>query len=121
MEYCPRFRKYDPIYLPNNVAKEIKFEVEHLPHPQSGHTGFQCIVNIEDAKMRVPAKVDSNNRFIVCDRTTVSLSLASVTGLLHGLFSVHIQSKVGRIQSYSSRDLERQSPHRFDEHNTVQM
>lgn len=47
------------------------FEVENLPHPQAGHTGFQCIINIEGAKMLVPARVDSN-KFIVCDKTTVS-------------------------------------------------
>lgn len=71
INYCPRFRKREAIFLPNNVAKEMVFEVENLPHPQPGHTGFQCIVNIEDAKMLVPARVDSNNRNIVCDRTTV--------------------------------------------------
>lgn len=47
------------------------FEVENLPHPQAGHTGFQCITNIEDAKMLVPARVDSN-RFIVCEKRIVS-------------------------------------------------
>jgi plexin A len=70
--YCPRFRRpADDILLPNNVPKEIVLEVENLPHPQVGHTGFQCIVNIEGAKMMVPARVD--NPFIVCDKTTVSV------------------------------------------------
>ncbi|XP_049807019.1 plexin-B [Schistocerca serialis cubense] len=70
--YCPRFRHpKEDILLPNNVPKEIVLEVENLPHPQVGHTGFQCIVNIEDAKMMVPARVESN-RFIVCDKTTYS-------------------------------------------------
>lgn len=70
---CPRFRHpKEDILLPNNVPKEIVLEVENLPHPQVGHTGFQCIVNIEDAKMMVPARVESN-RFIVCDKTTVSI------------------------------------------------
>jgi len=75
--YCPRFRRpAQDILLPNNVPKEIVLEVENLPHPQVGHTGFQCIVNIEGAKMMVPARVD--NPFIVCDKTTVSISSLSV-------------------------------------------
>lgn len=49
------------------------FEVENLPHPQAGHTGFQCITDIEGANMRVPARVDSN-RFIVCEKRIVSIS-----------------------------------------------
>jgi plexin A len=72
--YCPRFRRpAEDILLPNNVPKEIVLEVENLPHPQVGHTGFQCIVNIEGAKMMVPARVD--NPFIVCDKTTVNISI----------------------------------------------
>jgi plexin A len=79
---CPRFKKRDTIYLPNNVLKEMVFEVENLPHPQPGHTGFQCIVNIEDAKMLVPARVDSNNKFIVCEKTLVSYIIRWVFSVL---------------------------------------
>lgn len=78
--FCPRFRRpAHDILLPNNVPKEIVLEVENLPHPQVGHTGFQCIVNIEGAKMMVPARVD--NPFIVCDKTTVSIS-SSLTSII---------------------------------------
>ncbi|XP_075218769.1 plexin B isoform X1 [Lycorma delicatula] len=69
---CPRFR--DPgqkILLPNSVPKEIVLEVENLPHPQVGHTGFQCIVNIEGAKMMITARVEAN-RYVICDKTTYS-------------------------------------------------
>lgn len=69
--FCPRFRRKDILLLPNNVPKEMVFEVENLPHPQAGHTGFQCIINIEGAKMLVPARVDVN-KVVVCDKTTVS-------------------------------------------------
>ncbi|XP_022914955.1 plexin-B isoform X2 [Onthophagus taurus] len=69
--FCPRFKKRDVILLPNNVPKEMQFEVENLPHPQSDHTGFQCITNIEGAKMRVPARVESN-RYIVCEKRIYS-------------------------------------------------
>lgn len=69
---CPRFRPLaQQILLPNSVPKEIVLEVENLPHPQPGHTGFQCIVTIEGAKMMVPARVEAN-KFIVCDKTTYS-------------------------------------------------
>lgn len=71
---CPRFKHKNAILLPNNVPKEMVFEVENLPHPQAGHTGFQCITVIEDAKMLVPARVDSN-RFIVCEKRIVSNSI----------------------------------------------
>lgn len=57
--------------LPNNVLKEIVFEVMNLPTPSSVHTGFQCIIVIEGATMLVPARVDGKN--IVCDKTTVSI------------------------------------------------
>ncbi|KAJ8983308.1 hypothetical protein NQ317_010846 [Molorchus minor] len=69
--YCPQFKRRDPILLPNNVLKEIVFEVKNLPHPQPGHTGFQCIIVIEGATMLVPARVDGKN-IIVCDKTTYS-------------------------------------------------
>ncbi|KAH0546188.1 plexin-B [Cotesia glomerata] len=72
VQYCPRFsRRQEPLMLPNNVPKEIVLEVENLPHPQIGHTGFQCIVSIEGANLRVQARVDSS-RFIVCDKTIYS-------------------------------------------------
>ncbi|XP_030748718.1 plexin-B isoform X2 [Sitophilus oryzae] len=69
--YCPQFKKRDVILLPNNVLKDIVFEVKNLPHPQAGHIGFQCIVVIEGATMLVPARVD-NEKYIVCDKTTYS-------------------------------------------------
>nr|CAD7441811.1 unnamed protein product [Timema bartmani] len=73
--YCPQFHQpKDDILLPNNVPKEISLEVDNLPHPQAGHTGFQCIVNIEEAKMMVPARVEMNRR-IVCDKTTLANAL----------------------------------------------
>nr|XP_023013437.1 plexin-B [Leptinotarsa decemlineata]XP_023013439.1 plexin-B [Leptinotarsa decemlineata]XP_023013440.1 plexin-B [Leptinotarsa decemlineata] len=70
--FCPQFkRRNDAILLPNNVLKEITFEVMNLPNPSSVHTGFQCIIVIEGATMLVPAKVESKN-IIVCDKTTYS-------------------------------------------------
>ncbi|XP_039297179.1 plexin-B-like isoform X1 [Nilaparvata lugens] len=69
---CPRIRDPDQkILLPNSVLKEIVVEVENLPHPQVGHTGFQCIVNIEGAKMMISARVDKN-KFVICDKTMYS-------------------------------------------------
>ncbi|XP_045482942.1 plexin-B isoform X2 [Harmonia axyridis] len=69
--YCPQFRNRNPILLPNNVPKEMKFEVENLPYPQAGHMGFQCITNIEGATMLVPARVDAG-KYIICDKTMYS-------------------------------------------------
>lgn len=77
VQYCPRFVPRDShLMLPNNVPKEIALEVENLPHPQIGHTGFQCIVTIEGANLRVQARVDSS-RFIVCDKTIYSYEALS--------------------------------------------
>ncbi|XP_018362597.1 PREDICTED: plexin-B [Trachymyrmex cornetzi] len=71
-QYCPRFmERKEPLMLPNSVPKEIVLEVENLPHPQVGHSGFQCIVSIEGANLKVQARVDSS-RFIVCDKTVYS-------------------------------------------------
>jgi len=48
----------------------LVLEAENLPHPQAGHAGFQCLVDIEGAKMAVGARIEAG-RFVVCDKTTV--------------------------------------------------
>lgn len=63
------------------MPKEIKLEVENLPRPQSAHTGFLCIVNIEGAHMILPARIESN-KYIVCDKTPVSCDIACHDGHL---------------------------------------
>lgn len=69
--YCPRFvQPAQKILLPNGVPKEVVLQVENLPNPQVVHTGFQCIINIEGAKLMVPARVEE--KYIVCDKTTVN-------------------------------------------------
>ncbi|XP_058804816.1 LOW QUALITY PROTEIN: plexin-B [Phymastichus coffea] len=76
-QYCPRFvQRAKRIMLPNNVPKEISLEVENLPHPLAGHTGFQCFVKIESAHLRVTARVD-RSRYIVCDKTVYSYEAQS--------------------------------------------
>ncbi|KAJ8682893.1 hypothetical protein QAD02_018685 [Eretmocerus hayati] len=68
-QYCPRFvRPSKRLMLPNNVPQEISLEVENLPHPHVGHTGFQCWVKIEGAHFRVQAKAEESRR-VVCDKT----------------------------------------------------
>lgn len=59
--------------VPSGVARELVLEAENLPHPQAGHAGFQCLVDIEGAKMAVGARIEAG-RFVVCDKTTVSSS-----------------------------------------------
>ena len=54
-----------------------------MPAPQVGHSGFQCIVTIEGAKMLVPAKMEHQR--IVCEQTMVCLSIIS-TFILHVFF-----------------------------------
>ncbi|XP_063219217.1 plexin-B isoform X2 [Bacillus rossius redtenbacheri] len=72
VNFCPRFyHSKGSILLPNNFPKEIVLEVQNLPHPQAGHTGFQCIIDIEGAKMKVPARVELNQR-VICDKTMYS-------------------------------------------------
>lgn len=56
--------------LPNGVSKSIVLEVENMPQPLPGHTGFKCIVNLDDAKMMIPAKVEEG-KLIVCEKTLV--------------------------------------------------
>ncbi|XP_034935883.1 plexin-B [Chelonus insularis] len=86
VQYCPRFlKRKEPLMLPNNVPKEIVLEVENLPHPKIVHTGFQCIVSIEGANLRVQARVDKS-RFIVCDKTIYSYE--SLTGEYEALLTV---------------------------------
>lgn len=69
---CPRFRiPAEPILLPNGVSKSIVIAVENMPQPKPGNTGFKCIVNVDDARMKIPAKVE-DGRLIVCEKTLVS-------------------------------------------------
>lgn len=74
IQQCPRIKPAkSEILLPNKVPKEIKLEIINLPRPQSAHSGFLCIVNIEGAHMILPARIEQN-KFIVCDKTPVSFS-----------------------------------------------
>lgn len=76
---CPHYKanaKNESILLPNQVAKEIRLEIENLPRPQSAHTGFLCIVNIEGAHMSLPARIEAK-KYIVCEKTTYSYEAAT--------------------------------------------
>ena len=75
--FCPRLRRpadVQDVLVPSGVARELVLEAENLPHPQAGHAGFQCLVDIEGAKMAVGARIEAG-RFVVCDKTTVRLSV----------------------------------------------
>ncbi|KAJ6216027.1 hypothetical protein RDWZM_010527 [Blomia tropicalis] len=61
VEHCPSFSIQTPIRLPNGARKELRVEVRNLIPSQDG---FQCIVEIEQAKERVTARVQDNN--IIC-------------------------------------------------------
>lgn len=78
--YCPRLRRPadEDDLVPSGVARELVLEAENLPHPQAGHAGFQCLVDIEGAKMAIGARIEAG-RYVVCDKTTVKR-------LLHKLF-----------------------------------
>uniref|UniRef100_T1IKW3 Uncharacterized protein n=1 Tax=Strigamia maritima TaxID=126957 RepID=T1IKW3_STRMM len=65
--YCPRFRPGSKILLPHEIPTEIEVAVENLALPQLGQTGYQCILEIEEAKAVVPAKIKGTN-FVVCGR-----------------------------------------------------
>jgi len=75
--FCPRLRRpsdVQDVLVPSGVARELVLEAENLPHPQAGHAGFQCLVDIEGAKMAVGARIEAG-RFVVCDKTTVRTSV----------------------------------------------
>lgn len=75
--YCPRLRRPadEDDLVPSGVARELVLEAENLPHPQAGHAGFQCLVDIEGAKMAIGARIEAG-RYVVCDKTTVFIDLA---------------------------------------------
>lgn len=73
---CPHFAALQrPLLLPNKVPKEIKLEVRNMPRPQTAHTGFTCVVQIEGAHMSLPARVEAN-KWIVCERTPYAYEAA---------------------------------------------
>ena len=82
--YCPRLRRPadEDDLVPSGVARELVLEAENLPHPQAGHAGFQCLVDIEGAKMAIGARIEAG-RYVVCDKTTVKR-------LLHKLFFLNL-------------------------------
>ncbi|XP_046633766.1 plexin-B-like isoform X2 [Daphnia pulicaria] len=71
--YCPRLKRPadEDDLVPSGVARELVLEAENLPHPQAGHAGFQCLVDIEGAKMAIGARIEAG-RYVVCDKTTYS-------------------------------------------------
>ena len=87
-QHCPRFATHpgrDRLLLPNGVPSEIRLEVINLPQAVRSYGGgllFHCLVTIEGAKMRVPARVEGN-RFVICERTTVRylIHLKSISDL----------------------------------------
>jgi hypothetical protein len=76
--YCPRLKRPadEDDLVPSGVARELVLEAENLPHPQAGHAGFQCLVDIEGAKMAIGARIEAG-RYVVCDKTTVFHQLLS--------------------------------------------
>lgn len=92
--YCPRLRKpvdEQDVLVPSGVARELVLEAENLPHPQAGHAGFQCLVDIEGAKMAIGARIEGG-RFVVCDKTTVRPRriprlVRAIRTLPHSIFS----------------------------------
>ncbi|RWS18010.1 plexin-B-like protein [Dinothrombium tinctorium] len=60
-EHCPSFRIEKEILIPNGARREIAIEVVNLV---SSSTGFECIVEIEEARERVVARFVDNK--IIC-------------------------------------------------------
>jgi len=48
-----------------------------MPQPKPGNTGFKCIISVEDARMKIPAKVEEG-RLIVCEKTLVMYTLVFI-------------------------------------------
>lgn len=67
LSHCPSFHLESPLLVPNGARKELRMEVRNLIPSQDG---FQCIVEIEQAKEQVAARVQDNN--IICHETTLS-------------------------------------------------
>ncbi|XP_017491825.1 PREDICTED: plexin-B-like, partial [Rhagoletis zephyria] len=66
LSHCPSFHLESPLLVPNGARKELRVEVRNLIPSQDG---FQCIVEIEQAKEQVAARVQDNN--IICHETTI--------------------------------------------------
>ncbi|XP_037069956.1 plexin-B-like [Pollicipes pollicipes] len=75
--FCPRFKPSPtPILLANGRRSEVAVQAENLPRPEPGGAAvFHCIVEIEGAKMRVPARVERGER-VICEKTSYSYQAA---------------------------------------------
>ena len=86
-KFCPSFDLKRSILLPNGIPKEIILPVKNMP--SNSNSSFRCVVDIEDTKLLVSARVDSNQR-IICSETAYSYRqevgaiVASVTVMWNG-------------------------------------
>lgn len=99
--YCPRLKRPtdEDDLVPSGVARELVLEAENLPHPQAGHAGFQCLVDIEGAKMAIGARIEAG-RYVVCDKTTVFHHLSH--SLLFLLFTLFLTLSTSARQNIAS-------------------
>lgn len=67
VQHCPSFNIEQEILVPDGQRRELSVEVRNLI-PSSD--GFQCIIEIEQAKERVQARVSDNK--IICHESVVS-------------------------------------------------
>ena len=69
---CPLLRKSVTLRrVPNDVPVQLDLPFVHLPsfyHNRNEHSFF-CMVHIEEAKFKVPARMVWENSTVVCDET----------------------------------------------------
>lgn len=61
VDFCPSFRLDREILIPNGAKREITIDVRNLV---SSSDGFECVVEIEGARERVPARVTDGQ--VIC-------------------------------------------------------
>lgn len=67
VQHCPSFKIEEEIIIPNGARRELSVEIRNMiPAPE----GFECIVEIEQAKERVSARVRDNH--IICGEAQFS-------------------------------------------------
>ncbi|RWS27267.1 plexin-B-like protein, partial [Leptotrombidium deliense] len=105
-EECPSFKMEKAILIPNGARREIAIEVINLV---TSANGFECIVEIEEARERVFARLHENK--IICAENTfytinprkavfTLLSLSSLCVLLRNNKSfVFLKPKIGETKS----------------------
>ena len=98
---CPLLQKSLSLQrVPNDVAVRLSLPFVHLPsfYHNGGQHSFFCLVHVEGAKFKVPAKMNWDNATLVCDETIFNYNapLEQIEAQVRQCFTDHCTRQVSQ-------------------------